>query len=75
MKISIKQVQTFLQVLQKKFLLYLFKFFLRRLLKNKVTYGQNLVVKKLAFKLEFVPVCDSTYLINPVSSFTNGLLT
>ena len=27
MKISIKQVQTFLQVLQKKFLPYLFKFF------------------------------------------------
>ena len=38
MKISIKQVQTFLQVLQKNFLPYLYKFFLGRLLKNKVTY-------------------------------------
>ena len=37
MKISIKQVQTFLQVLQKKFLPYLSNFFLGRLLKTKVT--------------------------------------
>ena len=35
---SIKEVQTFLQVFQKKFLPYLFKSFLGRLLKNKVTY-------------------------------------
>ena len=38
MKIRIKQVQTFLQVLQKKFLPCLFKFFWGRLLKNEVTY-------------------------------------
>ena len=75
MKISMKQVQTFLQVLQKNCLPYLFKFFLGRVLKNKVTYREKFGRQKLAFKLEFVPVCDSTYLINPVSSFTNGLLT
>ena len=39
MKISITQVQTFLQVLQKIFLPYLLKSFLGRLLKNKVIYG------------------------------------
>ena len=38
MKISIKQVQTFLQVLQKKIYHISLSLFLGRLLKNKVTY-------------------------------------
>ena len=71
MKISIKQVQTFLQVLQKKFYHISLSLFLGRLLKNKVTYR---VAKKISIQIR---ICASVWqhLINPVSSFTNGLLT
>ena len=66
----------FLQVLQKNFLPYLFKFFFGTTLKKYCNLqGKIWSLKKLVFKLEFVPVCDSTYLINPVSSLTNSLFT